>query len=73
MFKWFDKYSRHLYLERVAKATVINRDPNVYACFFFSEEAESLAKKLRLKFYRTSVKEDLNVNDGELKTGMIVY
>ncbi|XP_015754374.1 PREDICTED: ras-related protein Rab-23-like [Acropora digitifera] len=27
------------------------------------EEAESLAKKLRLKFYRTSVKEDLNVND----------
>ncbi|KAJ7326538.1 Ras- protein Rab-23 [Desmophyllum pertusum] len=27
------------------------------------EEAEDLAKKLRLKFYRTSVKEDLNVND----------
>ncbi|KAK3736345.1 hypothetical protein QZH41_020797 [Actinostola sp. cb2023] len=27
------------------------------------EEAESLAKKLRLKFYRTSVKEDLNVSD----------
>ncbi|KAM7446940.1 Ras-related protein Rab-23 [Porites harrisoni] len=27
------------------------------------DEAESLAKKLRLKFYRTSVKEDLNVND----------
>ncbi|XP_032234091.2 ras-related protein Rab-23 [Nematostella vectensis] len=27
------------------------------------DEAESLAKKLKLKFYRTSVKEDLNVND----------
>lgn len=27
------------------------------------EEADELAKKLRLRFYRTSVKEDLNVND----------
>ncbi|XP_046840293.1 ras-related protein Rab-23-like [Xenia sp. Carnegie-2017] len=27
------------------------------------EEAESLAKKLRVKFYRTSVKEDLNVTE----------
>ena len=35
-------------------------------CLNFSEEAESLAKKLRLKFYRTSVKEDLNVNDGKM-------
>ena len=36
------------------------------ALFCLSDEAESLAKKLRLKFYRTSVKEDLNVNDGKL-------
>ncbi|XP_002732916.1 ras-related protein Rab-23-like [Saccoglossus kowalevskii] len=27
------------------------------------EEADALAKKLKLRFYRTSVKEDLNVND----------
>lgn len=27
------------------------------------EEAETLAKKMRLRFYRTSVKEDLNVNE----------
>ena len=33
---------------------------------FFSEEVETLAKKNRLKFYRTSVKEDLNVNEGML-------
>ncbi|XP_016040794.1 ras-related protein Rab-23 isoform X2 [Erinaceus europaeus] len=29
-----------------------------------NEEAEALAKKLKLRFYRTSVKEDLNVNEG---------
>ncbi|XP_032817587.1 ras-related protein Rab-23-like [Petromyzon marinus] len=28
-----------------------------------SDEAEALARKLRLRFYRTSVKEDLNVNE----------
>ncbi|XP_049632911.1 ras-related protein Rab-23 [Suncus etruscus] len=28
-----------------------------------NEEAEMLAKKLKLRFYRTSVKEDLNVNE----------
>ncbi|MBN3320827.1 RAB23 protein, partial [Atractosteus spatula] len=28
-----------------------------------NEEAEGLAKKLKLRFYRTSVKEDLNVNE----------
>lgn len=28
-----------------------------------SEEAEALAKRLKLRFYRTSVKEDLNVNE----------
>lgn len=28
-----------------------------------NEEAEALAKKLKLRFYRTSVKEDLNVNE----------
>lgn len=31
-----------------------------------SEEAEALAKRLKLRFYRTSVKEDLNVNEGKL-------
>lgn len=30
-----------------------------------SEEAEGLAKRLKLRFYRASVKEDLNVNEGE--------
>ena len=29
-----------------------------------SEEAEALAKKLKLRFYRASVKEDLNVTEG---------
>lgn len=28
-----------------------------------NEEAEALAKRLKLRFYRTSVKEDLNVNE----------
>ena len=32
----------------------------------YSEEAEALAKRLKLRFYRASVKEDLNVNEGEL-------
>lgn len=32
----------------------------------FSEEAEALAKRLKLRFYRASVKEDLNVNEGEI-------
>lgn len=49
--------------------------------FFFkliySEEAEALAKKLKLRFYRTSVKEDLNVNEGKLPfkklTGSLFY
>lgn len=31
-----------------------------------SEEAEALAKKLKLRFYRTSVKEDLNVSEGKV-------
>uniref|UniRef100_A0A2K6KPE9 Ras-related protein Rab-23 n=1 Tax=Rhinopithecus bieti TaxID=61621 RepID=A0A2K6KPE9_RHIBE len=31
-----------------------------------NEEAEALAKRLKLRFYRTSVKEDLNVNEGKL-------
>lgn len=31
---------------------------------FFSEEAEGLAKRLKLRFYRASVKEDMNVNEG---------
>ena len=31
----------------------------------FREEAEGLAKKLRLRLYRSSVKEDLNVSDGK--------
>uniref|UniRef100_A0A3P8VT21 Ras-related protein Rab-23 n=1 Tax=Cynoglossus semilaevis TaxID=244447 RepID=A0A3P8VT21_CYNSE len=29
-----------------------------------NEEAEALAKRLKLRFYRASVKEDLNVNEG---------
>ncbi|XP_036772203.1 ras-related protein Rab-23 isoform X2 [Manis pentadactyla] len=33
-----------------------------------NEEAEALAKKLKLRFYRTSVKEDLNVNEGVFNT-----
>uniref|UniRef100_A0A8D0LZL1 Ras-related protein Rab-23 n=2 Tax=Sus scrofa TaxID=9823 RepID=A0A8D0LZL1_PIG len=33
-----------------------------------NEEAEALAKKLKLRFYRTSVKEDLNVNEGVFST-----
>uniref|UniRef100_A0A673GHJ1 Ras-related protein Rab-23 n=1 Tax=Sinocyclocheilus rhinocerous TaxID=307959 RepID=A0A673GHJ1_9TELE len=32
-----------------------------------NEEAEGLAKRLKLRFYRTSVKEDLNVNEGTKK------
>ena len=32
---------------------------------FNSTEAEDLAKKLRLRFYPTSVKENLNVEEGE--------
>lgn len=37
-------------------------------CFYLhcSEEAEALAKRLKLRFYRASVKEDLNVNEGGL-------
>ncbi|XP_048059766.1 ras-related protein Rab-23-like [Megalobrama amblycephala] len=31
-----------------------------------NEEAEGLAKTLKLRFYRTSVKEDLNVNEGNV-------
>jgi len=34
----------------------------------YSEEAEALAKKLRLRFYRTSVKDNLNVEEG---TGIV--
>uniref|UniRef100_A0A3Q3IHU0 Ras-related protein Rab-23 n=1 Tax=Monopterus albus TaxID=43700 RepID=A0A3Q3IHU0_MONAL len=33
-----------------------------------NEEAEALAKRLKLRFYRTSVKEDLNVNEGVFNT-----
>uniref|UniRef100_A0ABI7X3E1 RAB23, member RAS oncogene family n=1 Tax=Felis catus TaxID=9685 RepID=A0ABI7X3E1_FELCA len=33
-----------------------------------NEEAEALAKKLKLRFYRTSVKEDLNVTEGVFNT-----
>lgn len=31
-----------------------------------SEEAEAMARRLGLKFYRTCVKQDLNVTEGEL-------
>ena len=33
---------------------------------FHRDEAETLAKKLHVKFFRTSVKEDLNVNEGKI-------
>uniref|UniRef100_A0A3B4ZZF6 Ras-related protein Rab-23 n=2 Tax=Pomacentridae TaxID=30863 RepID=A0A3B4ZZF6_9TELE len=33
-----------------------------------NEEAEALAKRLKLRFYRASVKEDLNVNEGVFNT-----
>ncbi|KAM5257316.1 ras-related protein Rab-23 isoform 2-T2 [Ctenodactylus gundi] len=33
-----------------------------------NEEAEALAKRLKLRFYRTSVKEDLNVSEGVFNT-----
>lgn len=39
--------------------------PLLFLSWYCSEEAEGLAKKLKLRFYRTSVKEDLNVNEGE--------
>lgn len=32
-----------------------------------NEEAEDLAKRLGLRFYRSCVKESLNVTEGELK------
>ncbi len=35
--------------------------------FGFSEEAENLARRLKLRFYRTSVKENINVDDGKFK------
>ncbi|KAH0622060.1 hypothetical protein JD844_023983 [Phrynosoma platyrhinos] len=38
-----------------------------YSCIK-NEEAEALAKKLKLRFYRTSVKEDLNVTEGVFNT-----
>ena len=59
-FFFFDSVNKHTHCQSVA----INP---CYILFCFSEEAEDLAKKLRLKFYRTSVKEDLNVNDGKWK------
>ena len=31
---------------------------------FYRDEAEGLAKRLRVRLYRTSVKEDLNVTNG---------
>ena len=37
---------------------------NCNTLFLFREEADQLAKKLKVRFYRTSVKEDLNVNEG---------
>lgn len=36
----------------------------MFFSFICSEEAEALAKRLKLRFYRASVKEDLNVNEG---------
>lgn len=37
--------------------------PFLYTCFFFSEEVDRLARELKMRLFRTSVKEDLNVRD----------
>lgn len=53
--------------------------PFFFFLSIYSEEAEALAKKLKLRFYRTSVKEDLNVTEGKLPlkkkliTGSLFY
>jgi len=35
----------------------------MFVWFLYRDEAEALAKKLRLRFYRTSVKDNLNVEE----------
>jgi len=35
-----------------------------FVFYAFSEEVEELAKRLKLRLFRTSVKEDFNVNEG---------
>lgn len=46
-------------------SSIIDREFKICVFFTCSEEAEALAKRLKLRFYRASVKEDLNVNEGE--------
>lgn len=41
-----------------------NNIEEMYFLYYNSEEAEASAKRLKLRFYRASVKEDLNVNEG---------
>lgn len=41
-------------------------------CVYFRDEAETLAKKLRVKFYRTSVKENLNVSEGKKDIDVVI-
>lgn len=68
---------------------LLNVLKNISVCNIFfpllhvlnSEEAEALAKKLKLRFYRASVKEDLNVTEGKrlkilqgiLTFGLVVF
>ena len=44
-----------------------------YDCILRREEVEDLAKQLKLKLFRTSVKEDFNVNEGRSDVVMMVY
>ncbi|KAG7276962.1 hypothetical protein CRUP_016452, partial [Coryphaenoides rupestris] len=58
------KYLAEKYLQRLKQQTaeepeVVHTTSNKIG----SEEAEGLAKRLKLRFYRASVKEDLNVNE----------
>ena len=40
---------------------------------FFSEEAEALSKNLNLKIYRTSVKDNVNIDDGRLHVSEFTF
>ena len=40
-------------------------------CIPHREEVEDLAKQLKLKLFRTSVKEDFNVNEGQSDFAMV--
>ncbi len=48
----------------IAMAIVQNKVDLIERATMSSEEAEALARRLNLRFYRTCVKEDLNVASG---------